>query len=493
MQLKISMMKLRAIVVLILSRSTGVTISFKTDPLESVLVSSTFDSLPSVRRHLQYEIENRLRDLFQKELPAMIHSLSNEWLKSNGFPRKEEDSFEIFNSSSPESVSALFPAPNRTLSPPSMAERKNSAPPLKRIRAPRSVCSVPKSPSIAALSAPAEFEIKSPICELMKSNQSFALSFVEAPNDTVNDALVIAPHRGESKYTKVFDFVVGSSRDRIPPTCCSEIGFSTHIDQFYIRSQRSIIVRAPTELALPDPILINARLSFRRKPINIAKLFKSLFRIAEGDFVDGEEGFRGDLGLKAIDEIGSEVIDPGICSVRSGSSRAVIPENFSIRSRTRSLLMGNFINKAFSVSGNRYSQMKKIVGNVFYYPDNSYQSFNSSFCDNVQGFSYNLSIPRHIHHDRFSEADPDMVQFEPDEFRSTDFRETQVVKVEVKSFRAISGLYGDSRGLAVKLGIMRRLHSTIAPNNFSESNILYRTISKGRMSTNSGGNMTKFI
>ncbi|CAH7687738.1 hypothetical protein PPACK8108_LOCUS22568 [Phakopsora pachyrhizi] len=70
MTLRLSTLKLRAILVLVISRLEGVTLVFKNDPLESVQVSSTFDS-----------IERQLRELFRNELPGIIHQLSRTWLK----------------------------------------------------------------------------------------------------------------------------------------------------------------------------------------------------------------------------------------------------------------------------------------------------------------------------------------------------------------------------------------------------------------------------
>ncbi|KAF3938234.1 hypothetical protein ABW19_dt0204761 [Dactylella cylindrospora] len=49
------------------------------DPLESLVVSSTFDSIPFIKDYLQKEIEKQLRNLFQEELPAIIHRLSLRW------------------------------------------------------------------------------------------------------------------------------------------------------------------------------------------------------------------------------------------------------------------------------------------------------------------------------------------------------------------------------------------------------------------------------
>ncbi|EIE82885.1 hypothetical protein G6F46_008750 [Rhizopus delemar] len=76
MLLRISDLKLRGIIVLVVSKTKGITLVFKNDPLESILVSSTFDSITSVRSFLQREIENQLRNLFQEDLPVMIHNLS---------------------------------------------------------------------------------------------------------------------------------------------------------------------------------------------------------------------------------------------------------------------------------------------------------------------------------------------------------------------------------------------------------------------------------
>lgn len=82
MSLKLSCLKLRAIVVLVISRLEGVTLVFKNDPLEAVQVSSTFDSLSTIQSFLQAEIERQLRELFRTELPGLIHQLSRKYLQS---------------------------------------------------------------------------------------------------------------------------------------------------------------------------------------------------------------------------------------------------------------------------------------------------------------------------------------------------------------------------------------------------------------------------
>lgn len=68
--------KLSAIIILVFSKQKGLTIVFRNDPLESLKVSSTFDSIPFVANFLQQAIDKQLRTLFMDELPAIIHRMS---------------------------------------------------------------------------------------------------------------------------------------------------------------------------------------------------------------------------------------------------------------------------------------------------------------------------------------------------------------------------------------------------------------------------------
>ncbi|GIZ45718.1 hypothetical protein CKM354_000887300 [Cercospora kikuchii] len=75
-QITLSEIRLSGFVILVFSKSKGITIVFRNDPLEKLKVSSTFDSIPFVRDYLQKTIENQLRILFMEDLPAIIHRLS---------------------------------------------------------------------------------------------------------------------------------------------------------------------------------------------------------------------------------------------------------------------------------------------------------------------------------------------------------------------------------------------------------------------------------
>lgn len=90
MLLRISDLKLRGIVVLSVSRTKGITLVFKNDPLESITIGSTFDALGGVRDFLQHEIEKQLRNLFQEDLPVMIHHLSLRRLQQQQQQQQQE-------------------------------------------------------------------------------------------------------------------------------------------------------------------------------------------------------------------------------------------------------------------------------------------------------------------------------------------------------------------------------------------------------------------
>lgn len=76
LSITLSDIKLSAFIILVFSKQKGLTLVFRNDPLESLKVSSTFDSIQFVRDYLQKTIEQQLRNLMMEELPAIIHRLS---------------------------------------------------------------------------------------------------------------------------------------------------------------------------------------------------------------------------------------------------------------------------------------------------------------------------------------------------------------------------------------------------------------------------------
>lgn len=87
MFLQLSDMKLNGIVILLFTKDKGLSMVFRNDPLDHVLVTSTFDSIPAIRDFLQCQIEKKLRQLFCDELPAIIHTLSLAWTGAKKSPK----------------------------------------------------------------------------------------------------------------------------------------------------------------------------------------------------------------------------------------------------------------------------------------------------------------------------------------------------------------------------------------------------------------------
>ncbi|KAI0391333.1 mitochondrial distribution and morphology protein 34 [Xylariaceae sp. FL0594] len=92
LSITLSEIKLSAFIILVFSKQKGLTIVFRNDPLESLKVSSTFDSIQFVRDYLQRTIEEQLRNLMMDELPAIIHKLSLRLWCPDQLPREEEPS-----------------------------------------------------------------------------------------------------------------------------------------------------------------------------------------------------------------------------------------------------------------------------------------------------------------------------------------------------------------------------------------------------------------
>ncbi|RKF83885.1 Mitochondrial distribution and morphology protein 34 [Golovinomyces cichoracearum] len=110
LQITLSEIKLSAFIILVFSRQKGLTLVFRNDPLESLKVSSTFDSIPFVRDYLQKEIEIQLRTLMMDELPAIIHRLSLRlWCAENVV--KECTALELKSNRSEEMTIDPFASP----------------------------------------------------------------------------------------------------------------------------------------------------------------------------------------------------------------------------------------------------------------------------------------------------------------------------------------------------------------------------------------------
>jgi len=104
LQITLSEIKLSAFIIVVFSRQKGLTLVFRNDPLESLKVSSTFDSIPFVRDYLQKEIEIQLRTLMMDELPAIIHRLSLRLWCPEYRAKEDQESAEQAGKSEDEEV-----------------------------------------------------------------------------------------------------------------------------------------------------------------------------------------------------------------------------------------------------------------------------------------------------------------------------------------------------------------------------------------------------
>ncbi|KAG7660401.1 MDM34 [[Candida] subhashii] len=80
LDLKLSDIKISGIGIIVFSKSKGLTLVFRNDPLDSIKVSSTFDTVQVLANFLQKQIENQIRDLFRETLPTLMHQLSLKYL-----------------------------------------------------------------------------------------------------------------------------------------------------------------------------------------------------------------------------------------------------------------------------------------------------------------------------------------------------------------------------------------------------------------------------
>ena len=94
LEITLSEICLDGYIILVFSRTKGVTLVFRNDPVESLKVESTFDNVPFIRDHLQSSIEAAVRLLFVEELPVAVYRLSLRLLNPElqlGAPEKSPE------------------------------------------------------------------------------------------------------------------------------------------------------------------------------------------------------------------------------------------------------------------------------------------------------------------------------------------------------------------------------------------------------------------
>jgi distribution and morphology protein 34 len=79
----LSNIRLSGIIIVVFSKTKGLTLVFKNDPLEGIKVSSSFDNVQVIEKFLQQKIEHQIRDLFRDILPSVLHKVSQKWTTAN--------------------------------------------------------------------------------------------------------------------------------------------------------------------------------------------------------------------------------------------------------------------------------------------------------------------------------------------------------------------------------------------------------------------------
>lgn len=128
--LTLSEIKLSGIIILVFSKAKGATLVFRNDPLESIKISSTFDSIPPIARLIQTQIEEQIRLLFREDLPGIIHKLSQRWTSTGS---TESSSCSASSSSSKYLAQSPEKATSPRLKPITLAEINPDLPVLNPI------------------------------------------------------------------------------------------------------------------------------------------------------------------------------------------------------------------------------------------------------------------------------------------------------------------------------------------------------------------------
>ncbi|GME85041.1 unnamed protein product [Ambrosiozyma monospora] len=90
LNLTLSKFRLSSIIVVVFSKTKGLTLVFKNDPLESIEVSSTFDRIKPIAEFLQKKIEAQIGDLFKELLPSILYKFSLKYT-SQSFDQFHKD------------------------------------------------------------------------------------------------------------------------------------------------------------------------------------------------------------------------------------------------------------------------------------------------------------------------------------------------------------------------------------------------------------------
>lgn len=72
----ISNIRLSAIIIVVYSASKGLTIVFQNNPVSSLSVNSSFDSIPGISDFIQKEIETKIQESIRNDIPEILYKMS---------------------------------------------------------------------------------------------------------------------------------------------------------------------------------------------------------------------------------------------------------------------------------------------------------------------------------------------------------------------------------------------------------------------------------
>ncbi|CAN6616784.1 mitochondrial distribution and morphology protein 34 [Trichomonascus vanleenenianus] len=118
LKIELSEIKLSAIIIIVYSRTRGLTLVFRNDPLKSVKISSSFDFLPSAAEFLRKEIEEKLRESFLEDIPEVLYQATQNVQEEDPplfYHHHRQPSFSSPIPTSPKEADAQLPS--GTMSP----------------------------------------------------------------------------------------------------------------------------------------------------------------------------------------------------------------------------------------------------------------------------------------------------------------------------------------------------------------------------------------
>lgn len=76
LNLQLSQIKINSIIIIVFSKTKGLTLVFRNEPLEKIVINSSFDDINPLKDFLQKKIETQIKDIIKDILPSLLYELS---------------------------------------------------------------------------------------------------------------------------------------------------------------------------------------------------------------------------------------------------------------------------------------------------------------------------------------------------------------------------------------------------------------------------------